>query len=94
MCPATQLIEYMIKLKNNRTKWSYKSLEIEIKNLLMEYGLVAILTKIEDKNIPSNLTKKLNNIKMKSSEKMLDRYNQADIVLEKTLITVYGKMYR
>jgi len=94
MCPATQLIEYMIKLKNNRTKWSNKSLEIEIKNLLMEYGLVAILTKIEDKNIPSNLTKKLNNIKMKSSEKMLDRYNQADIVLEKTLITVYGKMYR
>ena len=60
----------------------------------MEYGIVAILTKIEDKNIPSNLTKKLNNIKMKSSEKMLDRYNQADIVLEKTLITVYGKMYR
>ena len=94
MCPATQLIEYMIKLKNSRTKWSYKSLEIEIKDLLMEYGIVAILTKIEDKNIPSNLTKKLNNIKMKSSEKMLDRYNQADIVLEKTLITVYGKMYR
>lgn len=99
MCPSTQLIKLLIKLREDheieKNKSSNLTLEEKILEKFYDYGLVSIITKDEDEEL--NRQKLRTHISFDyetSTFNMLDRYKKADIELSKTLIPVYGKMYR
>jgi|SaaInl1SG_22_DNA_1037389.scaffolds.fasta_scaffold00471_4 hypothetical protein len=102
MCPATQLIKFLLIEKQNicknHNKFSSSSFEFlferKIKEILESYGLVAIITKEEDKNLCGYLKTELDTSLSYPLDQMLDRYEKAKIILEKTIIPVFGKMYR
>lgn len=98
MCPSTQLIKLLIKLRENHesgeNKSSNLSLDEKILEKFYEYGLVCIITKDEDMRLKGKLRTDLSFSSKTSTFNMLDRYEKANIELAKTLIPVYGKMYR
>ena len=98
MCPSTQLIKLLIKLRENHESGenylSNLSLDEKILEKFYEYGLVCIITKDEDVRLKGKLKTELSFSSKTSTFNMLDRYKQANIELVKTLIPVYGKMYR
>ena len=98
MCPSTQLIKLLIELRENheseKNKSSNLSLDEKILEKFYEYGLVCIITKDEDKRLKGKLRTVLSFSSKTSTFNMLDRYKKANIKLAKTLIPVYGKMYR
>jgi hypothetical protein len=98
MCPATQLIKFLLSAKAECGKHPDDvQFEGEIKKIMDDYGLVAIITKEEDKKLSGNWKSKVNE---KFSdiplERMLNRYEneKVKIELEDKIIPVYGKMYR
>tara|TARA_B100002019_G_scaffold34529_1_gene28604 strand:- start:796 stop:1362 length:567 start_codon:yes stop_codon:yes gene_type:complete len=98
MCPSTQLIKLLIKLRENhesrKNKSSNLSLDDKILEKFYEYGLVCIITKDEDMRLKGKLRTDLSFRSKISTFNMLDRYEKANIELAETLIPVYGKMYR
>ena len=99
MCPSTQLIKLLIKHREDhkieKNKSSNLSLEEKILEKFYDYGLVSIITKDEDEELNRQKLRTHISFDNKTSTfNMLDRYKKADIELSKTLIPVYGKMYR
>tara|TARA_B110000211_G_scaffold151618_1_gene172453 strand:+ start:2124 stop:2867 length:744 start_codon:yes stop_codon:yes gene_type:complete len=93
MCPATQLIEFLLSEKQKDKKVTLK----RVKTIMEDYGLVAIITKKEDKKLSGTWKSTVNVETIKTPlKRMLNRYDneKLKIDLEKKLIPVYGKMYR
>jgi hypothetical protein len=63
-------------------------------SLLGDYGLVAILTKEEDKKLKGPLRTKINIEIQGPLNQMLDRYNSVSIELLNLVVPVYGSMKR
>ena len=98
MCPSTQLIKLLIKLRENHVSGENKSSSLSFDEKILEkfyeYGLVCIITKDEDMRLKGKLRTDLSFSTKTSTFNMLDRYEKANIELAETLIPVYGKMYR
>jgi chromosome segregation and condensation protein ScpB len=93
MCPATQLIEFLLSEKQKDKKVTLK----RVKTIMEDYGLVAIITKKEDKKLSGTWKSTVNVETIKTPlKRMLNRYDNDEftIKLEEKLIPVYGKMYR
>ena len=93
MCPVTQLIEFLLSEKQKDKKVTLK----RVKTIMEDYGLVAIITKKEDKKLSGTWKSTVNVESSKTPlKRMLNRYDneKLKIDLEKKLIPVYGKMYR
>jgi len=96
MCPATQLIKFLIDEKNEPIyKNPKKNLFERVKEIMENYGLVAIITKKEDNKLIGKWKSEVD-VKHDSTpiKQMRYRYKQANITLEEKIIPVYGKMYR
>ena len=102
MCPSSNLIQMMIErardLTSKNNKWSQHDLSTAIRlamsSLLGDYGLVAILTKEEDKKLKGHLRTKINMEIQGPLNQMLDRYNSVSIELLNLVVPVYGSMKR
>ncbi|WP_306551934.1 hypothetical protein [Daejeonella sp.] len=103
LCPATHLIELILartqEFRDNFSKLDKSEVnarvELEIKKLFLDYGIVAVITKEEDAKIKNTLRSRLDtSISNKPMDQMLARYKTADITLCEKLIPVFGKMYR
>lgn len=95
MCPATQLIDYMIEAKINFNKgFSKIQFESQVLSLLKSYGTVSIITQEENKRLKGELRNRLNSNIPSSTERLLERYEKANIKITDNLIPVFGKMYR
>ncbi|MDA8581926.1 hypothetical protein N9K95_03635 [Schleiferiaceae bacterium] len=102
MCPSSILIQMMIErardITVNNNKWSQHDLSTAIRlamiSLLENYGLVAILTKKEDKKLKGPLRTKINLDIQGPLNQMLDRYNSVSIELLNLVVPVHGSMKR
>ena len=95
MCPSSQLIKYLISLKENYTQKQNINFKLKVMELMKNYGLVSVITQeenniINDKKLRSSLLDDYNDPLLK----MINRYEKCNIKLHEKLIPVYGKMYR
>lgn len=102
LCPATYMIEILLSsvksiIEEYRGKDSNElenKIRLCIKERMIKYGMVAVITKKEDSQLNGFLKYKLRTNQARPIDQMKERYKEAGIELASKYITVYGKMYR